>query len=145
MFEFDPPGVDAKTARKDMQFRGRVATIVYVTVGSPQPDIDIADLQSRPAPGGAPEVVALLANAGRAYVRTKGSLIISLPDGTRVREVPVPSVPVLPESRRELHVPTAGPNDSPLDPGLYKVEIRIDVGMPALLVGETTLEVARVK
>ena len=31
----------------------------------------------------------------------------------------------------------------PLAAGEYRVEVKIDVGMPALLVGETTLKVAR--
>lgn len=144
MFEFDPPGTDPKTARKDMQFRGRVATIVYATVGAPKADVDLADLQVRPTDSPMPDVVALLANAGRAYIRTKGTLVISTMEGRRVRELPLPNVPVLPESRRELRVSTAS-QDPPLPPGRYKVEIRVDVGLPALLVGETTFEVMRVR
>lgn len=143
MFEFDPPGADPKAARKDMMFKGRVATIVYATVGSPKADVELADLQVRPTDSPMPDVVALLANAGRAYVRTKGTLIISTMDGRRVREVALPSVPVLPESRRELRVSTASAQEPPLPPGRYKVEIRVDVGLPALLVGETTLEVLK--
>jgi hypothetical protein len=30
-----------------------------------------------------------------------------------------------------------------VDPGSYRVEVRMDVGLPALLVGETTLNVIR--
>jgi hypothetical protein len=146
MFEFDPPGLDPKAARRDMQFRGRVATIIYATVGAPATAIELTDLQVAPATAGAqPEVVATLANAGRGYVRTKGTLIISTADGRKVREVAVPNVPVLPESTREVRVPTAGPQDAPLEPGRYKVELRIDVSQPALLVGDTTLEVTRAK
>ena len=145
MFEFEPPGLDAATARKDMRFRGRVAAVIYATVGSPRTAIDLADLEVRQVAGGQPEVIAVLANAGRGYVRTKGTLVITAEGGRRVREVALPSVPVLPESRREMRIPTAGPQDTPLEPGRYTVEVRIDVGQAALLVGETTLEVARVR
>ena len=34
--------------------------------------------------------------------------------------------------------PDKGP---PLAPGEYRVEVRLDVGLPALIVGETTLKV----
>ena len=33
--------------------------------------------------------------------------------------------------------------DKPLPAGEYRVEVRIDVGMPALIVGETTLKVPK--
>jgi hypothetical protein len=145
MFEFDPPGLDPRTASKDMQFRGRVATIVYATVGSPKAEVELDDLSVRPSASGVPDVIAVLSNVGRGYVRTKGTLTISTPDGRSVRELAVPSVPVLPESKREVRVATAGPQDQPLEPGRYKVEVRIDVGQPALLVGETTFEVPRIR
>jgi hypothetical protein len=144
MFEFDPPGLNGKAA-KEMQFRGRVATLIYATVGTPKSAVELADLQALPTKSGMPDIVALLTNAGRAYVRTKGSMIITTTDGQTVREVALPNVPVLPESKRELRVPTVGPQDAPLAPGSYHLEIRIDVGQPALLVGETTFEVATEK
>jgi hypothetical protein len=128
-----------------MQFRGRVATIVYATVGNPTSAIELDDLQVRPSPGGVPDVIAVLSNVGRGYVRTKGTMVISTAEGRSIREIPMPSVPVLPESKREVRIPAAGPQDPPLDPGRYKVEVRIDVGQPALLVGETTFEVSRVR
>lgn len=145
MFEFDPPGLDLKAARKDMQFRGRVATIVYATVGAPKTAIELVDLQVLPARNGAHDVVATLTNTGRGYTRTKGTVVISEPGGRTVREIPLPSVPVLPESRREIRVSTAGSGHSPLEPGQYTVEVRIDVGQAALIVGETSLEVPRVR
>jgi hypothetical protein len=145
MFEFDPPGGDARSARKDMQFRGRVATLIYATVGSPKAAVELTDLQVRATPNASSDVVVLLANAGRGYVRTRGTMTISTPDGRVLREIAVPNVPVLPESAREVLIPTIRPGDAPLDPGRYKVEVRIDVGQAALLVAETALEVTRAK
>jgi hypothetical protein len=66
-------------------------------------------------------------------------LVISDSDGRVVRRVPVPNVPVLPESERDVSVPTAQENEAPLPPGTYHVEVRIDVGQPAVIVGETTI------
>ncbi len=145
MFEFDPPGLDPRAARRDMQFRGRVATLVYATVGSPKTAVDIDDLEVRAVRDAAPNVIVQLSNAGRGYVRTKGTMVISAADGRVVREVQIPNVPVLPESKRELAIPTAGPQDAPLEPGHYKVEVRIDVGQSALLVAETQLDLSRTK
>jgi hypothetical protein len=55
----------------------------------------------------------------------------------------VPDVPVLPESEREVAIDTVDPDEPrPLPPGEYRVEVRIDAGMPAVLVGETTLKVS---
>ena len=48
---------------------------------------------------------------------------------------------MLPDSEREVVVPTAGEREPPLPAGVYKVEVRFDLGLPALIVGETTLEV----
>jgi hypothetical protein len=55
----------------------------------------------------------------------------------------VPSAPLLPESERDLAISTAAKGQEPLPAGDYRVEVRLDLGMPALLVGETTLKVAR--
>lgn len=145
MFEFDPPGLDLKSARKDMQFRGRVATIVYATVGAPKTAIDLVDLQVQAARGGAHEVIATLTNTGRGYARTKGTIVIAAAGGAVIRQLPLPGVPVLPESRRQFRVSTSGPGQSPLEPGHYTVEVRIDVGQAALIVGETSFEVPRVR
>jgi hypothetical protein len=53
----------------------------------------------------------------------------------------LPNVPVLPESERDVTIPTAGERDPPLPPGTYRVEVKFDLGLPALVVGETTLEI----
>ena len=61
--------------------------------------------------------------------------------GNAVAQTSIPDVPVLPGSEREVAIPALDP-DKPAPPaGDYRVEVRIDVGMAALLVGETTLKV----
>jgi P pilus assembly chaperone PapD len=141
MFEFDPP--DAATAGKarDVMFRGRVATLLYATVGAPAAVVDLTDLQPRFVKGQLPSVVATLKNTGRVHVRTKGTIVIYDESGKTVRQFALPNVPVLPESERDVSVPTGGEKDPPLAPGKYRVEVKFDMGQPALLVGETTLEI----
>ena len=57
-----------------MMFRGRVATLLYATVGSPAPAVELTDLQTRAPKGQFPAVVATLKNTGRVHVRTAGSV-----------------------------------------------------------------------
>jgi P pilus assembly chaperone PapD len=142
MFEFDRPDADPVAKSRDVMFRGRVATLLYATVGNPVPNVDLTDLQIRSTKGEPPTVLATLTNASRTHVRTKGTLFIYDAAGKIVRQVAVPNVPVLPESERDVAIPTAGENESPLPPGKYRVEVKIDVGQPAMIVGETTMEIA---
>jgi P pilus assembly chaperone PapD len=141
MFEFDPPDADPVAKSRDVMFRGRVATLLYATVGSPVPSVDLTDLQIVTARNQLPTVVATLKNVSRTHVRTKGVLAIYDGTGKLVREVPIPNVPVLPMSERDVAIPTMAENGSLLAPGTYRVEVRIDVGQPAMIVGETTLEI----
>jgi hypothetical protein len=87
-------------------------------------------------------LVAAVANTSKRNMRTKGTMTIFDAAGKEVVQVPVPDVPVLPQSEREVTI-TAFDAAKPLPPGEYRVEVKIDVGMPALIVGETTLKVAR--
>jgi P pilus assembly chaperone PapD len=141
LFEFLP--VDAPLAGKGRQveFRSRVATLIYVNIGQPPVNVELVDLQPRPAKEGT-QVVAVLRNTSKATVRTKGTLTVADGGGRTVTEGIVPDVPVLPESEREVAI-TAFEAAKPLPPGEYRVEVRIDVGMPAIIVGETTLKVYR--
>ena len=143
LFEFGPAGGDATAQRRQVLFRSRIATLVYLTVGTPQPAVDLVNLQPRVLEGQPPQIVVTLQNTGPVHVRTKGRLVIRDASGTVVRELDLPDAPVLPESLRDLAVTTASETQAPLSPGDYQVEVRVDVGLRALLVGETMLTVAR--
>jgi hypothetical protein len=123
-------------------FKSRIATLIYVNIGQPPLAAELTDLRVRNAP--LLQVVAALKNTSRRSVRTRGSLVLYDDAGRNVRELPVPDVPLLPESEREVAI-TLADQEKPLtvEPGDYRVEVRIDVGLPALLVGETTLKVPR--
>ena len=143
VFEFGPPGADLLGAGRDVVFRSRVVTVLYVAVGQPAPKVDLTNLTVRSTPGKPAEVLATLQNTSRANVRTKGVVIVYDKAGTVVRQIDIPSVPVLPESEREVAIPTAGEGEPPLPPGDYRVEVKIDVGLRELLVGETVLKIGR--
>lgn len=139
LFEFSPGTGDAVARARQVQFRSRVATLIYINVGQPPITIELNDLRIRPAKEQT-QVVALLANTGRRNVRTKGTLSIYDSTGKEVGQTPVPDVPLLPESEREVAI-VAFDAARPLPAGDYRIEVKIDVGMPALIVGETTMKV----
>jgi hypothetical protein len=141
LFEFLPASGDPIAKPKEVQFRSRVATLIYVNVGEPRIAVELTDLTSRVTPQQT-TLIAVLANTGKRSVRTKGTMTIFDAANKPVAEVMVPDVPVLPESEREVAI-VAFEAAKPLPPGEYRVEVKIDVGMPALIVGETTLKVAR--
>ena len=140
LFELVPAAAEPIKGRQ-VVLKSRIATLIYVHVGEPPAAIELTDLQVRGA-GDQTQVVAGLKNRSRRTVRTKGNLIFYDGSGTAVVQVPLPDVPVLPESERDLAIPATDPA-RPLPSGQYRVELKLDVGMPALLVGETTLKVSR--
>ena len=141
LFEFLPAGGDPATRARDVQFRSRVATLIYVNVGQPAVNVELTDLRTRPAKEHT-QIIAVLNNTSKRTVRTKGTLTLFDSAGTPVNHTVVPDVPLLPESEREVAI-VAFETSKPLPAGDYRVEVRIDVGMPALIVGETTLKVSK--
>ena len=141
LFEFVPATADVKIKAKEMAFRSRVATLIYVNVGQPPIAVELTDLRPRTTPEHT-AMIAVLANTSKRTVRTKGTLTLSDAAGKTVSQIPLPDVPVLPESEREVSI-VLFETGKPLPEGEYKVEVKIDVGMPALIVGETTFKVAR--
>jgi P pilus assembly chaperone PapD len=141
LFEYGPSSGEPITRGRNVQVKPRIATLIYVSVGQPAAVIDLTDLRVR-TQAGQTQVVAMLNSTGKKYVRTKGTLTIYSADGKPVREVPVPDVPLLPQSEREVAIVVQDASNK-LPPGDYRIEVKIDVGLPALIVGETTLKVAR--
>jgi hypothetical protein len=143
LFEFGPATGDPVGRGREVLFKSRIATLIYVNIGQPPMAAELTDLRNRTL-GQQTLIVATVKNTSRRYVRTKGTLVIHDADGKIVREVTVPDVPLLPESEREVAMVVVDPEKKQtLAPGDYRVEVRLDVGLPALLVGETTLKVAR--
>ncbi len=143
LFEFGPSTGDPAGRAREVMFKSRIATLIYVNIGQPAVAAELTDLRVRNS-GPQLQIVATVRNSSRRYVRTKGTLLVSDQAGKTMREVPVPDVPLLPESEREVTMVVVDPEKNlTLAAGDYRVELRIDVGLPALLVGETTLKVPR--
>ena len=140
LFEFLPPTATPGSKGREVSFRSRIASLIYVNVGAPPIAVELMDLVSRTTKEGL-HVIAVLKNTSKRTVRTKGTMTLLDRSGAAT-QVPLPDVPLLPEREREVAIPvtTIG---KPLPDGEYRVEVRIDVGMPALIVGETTLKVPK--
>lgn len=143
LFEFGPATGDPVGRGREVMFKSRIATLLYVNIGQPPMAAELTDLRQRTT-GQQLQIIATIKNTSRRSVRTKGSLILYDQAGRNVREVPVPDVPFLPESEREVAIVVSDPaKTAALAAGDYRVELRIDVGLPALLIGETTLKVPK--
>ena len=143
LFEFSPAAGDAVGRSREVMFKSRIATLLYINIGQPPVVAELTDLRVRTA-GPQLQVVATVRNTSRRSVRTKGSLTVYDEAGATVREVPVPDVPLLPDSERDVMMVVVDPaRQATLAAGDYRLELRMDVGLPALLVGETSLKVPR--
>jgi hypothetical protein len=143
LFEFGPASGDPIGRGREVMFKSRIATLIYVNIGQPPMAAELVDLRSRAA-GPQLQIVATVKNTSRRSVRTKGSLAVLNEGGLTLRDIPVPDVPLLPDSEREVTIVVVDPEKQPvLAAGDYRIELRLDVGLPALLVGETTLRVPR--
>jgi len=140
LFEFSPPSDDPLSKSRAVSFKGRVATLLYVNVGRPDASAELVNVEVRNTPVET-QIVAVLKNPSRKSMRTKGSLLVVDAAGQTVKTVQMPDVPVLPESEREVAIAVAGGDAGSLANGEYRIELRIDLGLPALIVGETQLKV----
>ena len=141
LFEFLPLGETAKVEKgRQVILRSRIASLIYVNIGQVAAAVELTNLQVKP--GADTQIVAGLKNTSRRTVRTRGSLMLYDRTGIAVATIPVPDVPVLPESERDVAIIATDALKTLLS-GDYKVELKLDLGMPALVVGETTLKVAR--
>lgn len=141
MFELGPASGNPVAKRREVAVKSQIATLIYANVGEPRAAVDLIDLRYRTTPEQT-TILATLKNTSKRSVRTKGSLIVFGQGGAVVREVAVPDVPVLPESERDVAI-VVSEKSKALPPGEYRIEVKIDVGLPALIIGETTLKVAK--
>jgi hypothetical protein len=142
MFELGAATGDPITRRREVAVRSQIATLIYANVGEPKAAVDLIDLRSR-VTAEQTIILATLKSTGRRTVRTKGSVTVYGAGNAVVRQVSVPDAPVLPESERDLAITIADSTQKALPPGEYRIEVKIDVGLPALIIGETTLKVGK--
>ena len=142
LFEFSPVNASPLPRPREVAFRSRIATLIYANVGEPPAAVELTDLRTRALPDQPTQIIAVLKNAGARTVRTRGTLTLYDKTNAVIGQTTVPDVPVLPESEREVAIPAFNPDKPKPPPGEYRVEIKIDVGLPALIVGETPLKVS---
>jgi P pilus assembly chaperone PapD len=142
LFEFEPASGIPLSPRRELAFKSRIATLIYVNAGAPPAATELVDVRVRPTTDGV-DIVATVKNSGRRTVRTRGTLVLFDATGAVAREAVVPDVPLLPESEREVAVPVAVAAATPLAPGLYRAELKLDLGLPAIIVGETPVRIPR--
>jgi P pilus assembly chaperone PapD len=142
LFEFSPASGEPVARRREVVVRSRIGTLIYANVGEPPGAVELTDLQTRALAGEPTQIVAVLKNTSRRTVRTRGTLTVYDKSGAAVSQSNVPDVPVLPESEREVAIPAIDADKASLPVGDYRVEVKIDVGLPALIVGETALKVS---
>lgn len=142
LFEFSPVSASPIPKPREVVFRSRIATLIYVNVGEPAAAVELIDLRTRMLPDQPAQIIAIMKNTGQRTVRTRGTLTLYDKTNAVIGQTTVPDVPVLPESEREVAIPAFNPDKPKPSPGEYRVEIKIDVGLPALIVGETTIKVS---
>jgi hypothetical protein len=142
LFEFSPASGSPIPKPREVAFKSRIATLIYANVGEPPAAVDLTDVRTRMLPGQPAQVIAVLKNTGQRTVRTRGTLTLYDKTNAVISQTVVPDVPLLPEFEREVAIPAFNPDKPKPPPGEYRVEIKIDVGLPALIVGETTLKVS---
>lgn len=123
----DTPGVGVTTTT-------RVGLTVYVTVtGTERSGSELVDLYQPEAA----TLAAVVVNTGNTVMRLGGVIELRDEAGDVVQRLPVPDVPILRESEREVRF--ALPDD--LEPGFYVVLALIEDDRGGLLAGELTIEV----
>jgi len=142
LFEFGPATGSPIAKPREVVFKSRIATLIYVNVGEPPAAVDLTDVRTRALPDQPTQIIAVLKNTGQRTVRTRGTLTLYDKSNAVISRTVVPDVPLLPESEREVAIIAINPDTPRPPPGEYRVEIKIDVGLPALIVGETTLKVS---
>lgn len=142
VFEFSPVNASPLPKPREVVFKSRIVTLIYANVGEPPTSVEMTDLRTRVQPDQPMQIIAILKNAGSRTVRTRGTLTLYDKTNAVIGQSTVPDVPILPESEREVAIPAFNPDKPKPPPGEYRVEIKIDVGLPALIVGETTLKVS---
>jgi hypothetical protein len=142
LFEFSPASGSPVPKAREVAFKSRIATLIYINVGEPAAAVELTDVRNRLLPDQPAQIIAVLKNTGQRTVRTRGTLTLYDKSNAVISQTVVPDVPLLPESEREVAILAINPDKPRPPPGEYRVEIRIDVGLPALIVGETTLKVS---
>jgi len=118
--------------QKRVMLEGRIATILYETVGRPAPSGEITGLSIIASKEGKPEFLVSFKNTGSVHLRIRGEIIIRDKAGKEIGRAPLPDLPILPRSDRDFKVAW----EAKLPAGEYVAELLMDIGRKELLAGE---------
>jgi P pilus assembly chaperone PapD len=124
---------------KRVMLEGRIATILYETLGRPVPSGEITNVSFKVSPEGEPEFLIAFQNTGKVHVRLHGGIQVRDKEGKEFGKAPLPDVPVLPQSARDIKVAFEGK----LPPGEYVAEVLMDIGRRELLSGERKFSIGQ--
>jgi P pilus assembly chaperone PapD len=131
-----------RSEQKGMQMfvQGRIAVMVYVSVGDPRRSAEITAL-STVRKNGANYLRMKIANTGEDFIRLAGDVTVL--EGTEAVEgaIPVPDVPVLPGTSRWVEFPLTNEHMF----ANYLARVTIDIAGFGVLVGEAGLDPAKVE
>lgn len=116
----------------------RMVASFYIIVGNPSSRPELKDLSLKSGPDGVLQVVALLENKGQKTFRVKGFMEVRTPDGKKMEGGEYNTIPVLPERQQQFLFPLK----TALAPGKYTLYTQADVGLPEILEGSVSVEVA---
>lgn len=134
------PREEEGAAKKRVSLRGRIAAMVYATVGNPEIRAQFQDFQVKAA-NKEISFKLTLANQGDVHFRIRKSWItIKDSKGEEVGRVEVPEIPVLPGGTREFEFKK---DDLVLPKGSYLAEAILDVGKEDFLGRNNSFSVGR--
>jgi hypothetical protein len=125
-----PPASPAPSSGMGMRMAVRIVAAFYVQIGSPVILGRLKEIKLEPIPptkdnpDGGWRAVVILRNEGRTYYRPSGKLEVLDAQGKIVESDEFPSLPVLRERDQRIVFPLVK-----LEPGLYKLRARVDIGM----------------
>ena len=123
-----PPAGDAKSKEGGAMvfLQGRLALLIYVTVGGAKPDGQIKAWEWRRIPPGKEDSLALqVTNQGNAHLRLAGVVQVVDAQGQKYDAI-VPGLPVLP--RQSQWVPLDFPEKAPPPGSAVTIDGAIDLG-----------------
>ncbi|HWP34104.1 MAG TPA: hypothetical protein VNM66_00765 [Thermodesulfobacteriota bacterium] len=133
-----PRPTPGRTPVREVAIRARIASVLYVRVGEPVPSMALHDVRFRREPNGMRSLVVAVQNTSSVHFRVRGQIELADPaSGKRLYRVPVPDVPVLPESPRDVRVPLP----DTVKPGTYHARTEIDIGRPELYVHDGVIRI----
>jgi P pilus assembly chaperone PapD len=130
------PDVTVGQKARSVYMKGRIAVIVYEKAGNPVIQGFASSLKANLKKKEI-DFSLSLKNTGKTHFRTKGSITVKDSNGKNAFEVPLPDVPVLPESERDIKVSY----DKDVPAGKYMATAVIDIGKNELIGAETSFEV----